>query len=228
LTEFLVESPDNLLVFKLASIAHVRTQGNGSGADIAASTYHGTLKYTSFQAEWLLEEIALSQEITPLVEKDWIYLSLESVQIPKELTMYVGWTGKAASTKHLVTKIKKMKNKAYEAFLEASEKAVTDILQGMRTGRVNLFLDGIRDNREALAAIGVAAGVDIETPKLNALAMEAEKLAGAGKLSGAGGGDCGIVFIPKGVDVNSLFNQWSYLDITPLDLAIYDRESYSE
>src|SRR5690625_3406553 len=43
LEKFLNEKPEKQLIFKLAAIAHVRAQGSGSGADIAASTYGGVL-----------------------------------------------------------------------------------------------------------------------------------------------------------------------------------------
>src|SRR5699024_4951600 len=46
LEKFLKDKPAKKLIFKLAAIAHVRTQGSGSGADIAASTYGGVLHYT--------------------------------------------------------------------------------------------------------------------------------------------------------------------------------------
>lgn len=222
LTEFLSEVPDNLLIFKLASIAHVQTQGNGSGADIAASTYHGVLEYTSFQAEWLLEEMSSTTNISALVEKDWTYLSIQQVFIPPQLNMYVAWTGTAASTKHLVAEIKQMQNKSYEAFLASSKEAVASIIQGMKDENVELFLGGIRENRIALAKLGEAAGVEIETRKLYVLAIEAEKMNGAGKLSGAGGGDCGIVFIPKNTNPATLYEGWREKGISPLDLAVYN------
>src|SRR5690625_6487725 len=37
LTQFLPEEPSAMLIFKLAAISHVKTQGSGSGADVAAS-----------------------------------------------------------------------------------------------------------------------------------------------------------------------------------------------
>src|SRR5699024_8078565 len=54
LTFHLGNQVEKELIFKFDSIAHVKIQGNGSVADIAASTYGGVLEYTSFQAEWLL------------------------------------------------------------------------------------------------------------------------------------------------------------------------------
>src|SRR5699024_11854730 len=99
------------LIFKLASIAHVKIQGNGSGADIAASTYGGVLEYTSFQAEWLLKEIEQTSNIVELVEKEWKYLSINVTAFPPEVDIVVGWTGKTDSTKSYVNDIMRLRNK---------------------------------------------------------------------------------------------------------------------
>src|SRR5699024_2520675 len=132
----------------------------------------------------------------------------EQVSFPKELEMYVAWTGKAASTKHLVSKVKELQNDSYQTFLDESRDAVALILQGMKTNQVDLFINGIRQNRKALATLGEIAEVDIETEKLHILAMKVEEVAGVGKLSGAGGGDCGIAFVPKDRDISVLFEAW--------------------
>lgn len=226
LTAFLPEEPDRMVVFKLASIAHVRTQGNGSGADIAASAYHGVLEYTSFQAEWLLAEIVKTTSIRELVEMDWRYLSIRPTQLPASLTMQVAWTGSAASTKQLVRKIKQLRQKdgpAYDAFLQASVQALNLLLDGITQNNPDGFLQGIRDNRIALAKVGETAGVAIETEQLYELAMAAESVQGAGKLSGAGGGDCGIAFIPKTIQADKLRKLWLQAGITPLDIRVYGR-----
>src|SRR5699024_3667043 len=55
LEKFIPEQMSKMLVFIIASLAHVITQGNGSGADIEASSFTGMIEYTSFQAEWLLK-----------------------------------------------------------------------------------------------------------------------------------------------------------------------------
>lgn len=224
LTYFLDEKPTNMLVFKLASIAHVVTQGNGSGADIAAASFHGVLKYTSFQAEWLLKEWEKATTITGLATENWKYLTIERVQFPADLQVLVGWTGTAASTKHLVGKIKQMKNKAYETFLKESAAAVSMTLKGMDYNDTDLFLRGIEKNRHVLSELGRVASVPIETERLYHLAKAAQSFQGAGKLSGAGGGDCGIVFISKQANPDNIFSIWKEKSITPLDLTIYERD----
>src|SRR5699024_6685915 len=106
---FLPEKPSHTLIFKLASITHVQTQGNGSGADIAASTFGGILAYTSFQAEWLKEAMNVSNSLTEMVDKDWVYWSVEPVQLPENVHMCIGWTGTPASTSQLVKQVLALK-----------------------------------------------------------------------------------------------------------------------
>lgn len=216
--------PTKELIFKLASIAHVRIQGNGSGADIAASTFGGVLEYASFQAEWLLQEIEASTDIVPLIEKNWTYLSIKQTAFPSTLDVSVGWTGKPASTKSLVNDILALKQtdlNIYELFLQRSYNAVTKIIHGMQTNDIAIFLAGISENRKALAKVGEAADVPIETEKLATLCDIAEQFGGAGKLSGAGGGDCGLAFVEEEVDVPAMHKAWISADIEPLDIHVY-------
>ena len=44
-------------IFKLSVIAHLKTQGSGSGADIAAAVYGGWLQYSSYSAQWVLDKL---------------------------------------------------------------------------------------------------------------------------------------------------------------------------
>src|SRR5690625_7626131 len=82
------------------------------------------------------------------------------------------------------------------------------IIKGMQTNKSEIFYDGIRENRLALATLGQAADVPIETEKLFLLSQEAEHFGGAGKLSGAGGGDCGRAFVRADTDVEQLYRAW--------------------
>lgn len=103
LEKFLQYPPARRLIFKLAAIAHVRTQGSGSGADIAASTYGGVLHFKSFQANWLKYELRNNRHILPVIQKQWRYLHIEPIEFPKDLHLRIGWTGSPASTKSLVS-----------------------------------------------------------------------------------------------------------------------------
>ncbi len=226
LTKFLNEKPKKDIIFKLAAIAHTQTQGSGSGADIAASTYGGVLNYASFQAGWLLEQLEKTDRISRFVERKWTYLTIEPVQFPPSLHLCVGWTGKPASTKSLVSEIRKLKKENsvqyYEQFLEKSKRAVRTIVEGMEKNDVDIFFQGIEQNRKALREIGEHANVEIETKKLYILSKEAERLGGVGKLSGAGGGDCGIAFVPSREVSLQLQKRWQEKGIIPLNIQVYE------
>lgn len=223
LEKFLTYPPSRSLIFKLAAIAHVRTQGSGSGADIAASTYGGLLYYQSFQANWLKGEMEKNEGIIPLIQKKWIYLRIQQIKLPDSIDVYIGWTGKPASTKNLVYEISKLKRsnwKAYNQFLTDSKEAVRIIVDGIRNDDFNKFVKGIKSNRHALATLGEIAQVPIETEKLAVLSDSAEQLDGAGKLSGAGGGDCGLAFLRSSENRQKLYKQWERHGIKPLSLSI--------
>ncbi|MDY0395006.1 phosphomevalonate kinase [Virgibacillus halophilus] len=109
LQQFLQKKPDAELVFKLAAISHARTQGNGSGADVAASAYGGIIAYSSFQAYWLRDAYQEATNLKALLSRDWPYLSLQPVQLPAHVHVCIGWTGSPASTASLVDKVLQLK-----------------------------------------------------------------------------------------------------------------------
>lgn len=223
LNKHLTESPSPMLIFKLAAISHVKTQGNGSGADIAASAYGGILQYSSFQAEWLLDELKKTKLLTTIVKKDWEYLTIKQIEFPINLSMCIGWTGQPASTARLVDEILALKEKnpdQFQQFLTNSKRAVETILGSVKEESVSGLLEGIKQNRRCLATVGEIAGVEIETPLLKKLADIAEQFDGAGKLSGAGGGDCGIAFIPSTKKIDQLLSAWKSVGIKPLDIKV--------
>lgn len=220
----LKEPPSPELVFKLASVAHIAAQGNGSGADVAASSYGGVIEYSSFQAEWLRNEYKLSNTLMELLLKDWKYFSARPIELPDTLYLCIGWTGSPASTGNLVDKILDLKNsniQKYQEFLRASEEAVGNFLTGIYQKDLQQLLKGIRQNRAALVAVGKEAKTELETPMIKKLCDIAEKLGGAAKQSGAGGGDCGIAFMPSEESAGNLIRAWRKEGIIPLELKPY-------
>ncbi|MBM7543091.1 phosphomevalonate kinase [Amphibacillus cookii] len=213
---------DRLTIFKLASIAHFKTQGNGSCADIAASTYGGWLNYRTFDSDWLTNQLEHNPSTIDIVQKKWPYLQMKPLTLPNGLHFLMGWTGEAAATAPMVTKISKLKEsdtERYHVFLNQTQAAVARILQGFQTDDVKPLLAGIKANRQALKGIGIDADVPIESPTLEKL-IEIASPYGAAKTSGAGGGDCGIAFINQLSDVEFVCNKWRENGIEPLNLSV--------
>src|SRR5699024_11469375 len=79
----------------------------------------------------------------------------------------------------------------FDSFLSASKEGVTNFFKGMKVENLPLLFKGVKQNRQALATVGKHAQADLETPLLRKLCDLAVQYGGAGKQSGAGGGDCG-------------------------------------
>lgn len=219
-------NPDT--IFKLAAIAHFKTQGNGSCADIAASTYGGWLNYTAFSADWLIEQVHNVNSIAALVESKWPMLHIESITPPTALHFVVGWTGESAATAPMVAHVQQFCNQnpeAYADFLTESSLAVNKIITGFHQNDSDMVLAGMKDNRFSLLKIAKLANVIIETPELERLANLADQF-GSGKSSGAGGGDCGIAFVKEESQVEKLKIEWDEVGIQSLNLKASLQGSY--
>lgn len=143
-------------------------QGNGSGFDVAAAIWGGTLNF-----------VAGGKVIEPLKIK--------------KIPLVVGYTGIKADTSLIVQNVweKREKNRErVDRIFEAITKLVEDAKSKMLEGdweRVGKLMDF---NQEYLRDLGVSS------EKLESL-ISAAKGAGAygAKLSGAGGGDCMIALV---------------------------------
>lgn len=215
--------PSPELVFKLSAIAHLKAQGSGSGADVAASTFGGWVLYSSFQPEWLLKWMAKERQLTKILEKSWPYLTIEKLIKPSHLHLCVGWTGKPAKTGPLIKSIQMLREKnplEYKQFLKDSANAVDQVVNSFKENDSIGAIAGLEQNRRALSMLGMRANTLIETEELAKLAQLAKEHNGAGKPSGAGGGDCGIAFILGKDRVEEICEAWKSNDIIPLDLFV--------
>ena len=78
------------LLFKLASIAHLDVQGNGSLGDIAASVYGGWIAYRSFNREWL-NSMRRTKDLGTILRTPWPELKIELLTPPADLKIHTGW-----------------------------------------------------------------------------------------------------------------------------------------
>ncbi len=160
---------DNKAVFDLAFKAVLDIQGKGSGFDVAAATYGGTLYF-----------VTGGKTIEPL--------NIDS------LPLIVGYTGVKADTVTLINQVKEKfadnKTRLDEIYNEIDalvEKAKPAVVNGDWEAAGKLMVE----NQTLLKELGVS--ID----KLDQM-IEGGISGGAygGKLSGAGGGDCMIAFGP--------------------------------
>lgn len=162
---------DNNMLFDICYKSVLDVQGVGSGFDIAAAIWGGTLYFVGGGKKI----ICISK---------------------KELPLLVGYTGIKADTTTLVKKV---------AFLKKSKPRIVDSIF-----RTIDFIVGdarrliVKGNFEGLGELaninqGLLDSLGVNTTKLSDLIFAARSAGAYGaKLSGAGGGDCMIAFVPEG------------------------------
>ncbi|WP_125981601.1 phosphomevalonate kinase [Loigolactobacillus iwatensis] len=211
-------------LYKLAAIAHLDVQGNGSLGDIAASVYGGWIAYQAFDRDWL-EAMRRETSLHDLLAMAWPQLDIDLLTPPDNLKLMIGWTGSPASTSQLVDKItiaKAKKRQDYQNFLQNSKQCIKQMIVGFKTKDLTLIQQQIRQNRKLLHTLSSFSHVSIETPLLQKMCNLAEGLGGAAKTSGAGGGDCGIAILDKSLATEKLAQNWVDNGIERLNLAVHN------
>jgi phosphomevalonate kinase len=189
---------DRDLVHRLAADAHAEAQGKkgarGSGADIAASTHGGVIRFVRGAA-------------TP-------------VRLPDDLVLVPFFTGASADTAVLVAAVNRARQAEPRAIAEALAiiaRAADDLTLATGASAAIAALDACG---RAVAALGEAAGLDLETAAVRAARRLSAPLGGTAKSCGAGGGDVALCAVPAGTDVTSLRESLVQAGCHPLDLAV--------
>jgi phosphomevalonate kinase len=161
-------------LFERGLAAHRAAQGGGSGVDVAASVFGGTLVYRL---------PALGQpELTPCA-------------LPPALCLEVWTCPTSASTRELLGAVAALGLREpthHRHWLDSQGAAATAAATSLRAGDAAGFVAALRDQLEALSGLGRAAGVPIVTPELAELAPDAREEGGVLLPAGAGGGDIAL------------------------------------
>ena len=114
----------------------------------------------------------------------------------------------------------------YARLYGAIGKLVTETVTAWEKGKKEVVVTNLNKNQTLLTELSQKSGVNILTPQLQQLAEIAQKAGAAGKLSGAGGGDCGIAisFSDSGKEI---LTGWKAAGLWPLDVTI-DRDGVRE
>lgn len=222
LNEFYNMQLSNLYIYKLAVIANMKLQSLSSCGDIAVSVYTGWLVYSTFDHEWVKQQI-IDTSVDEVLQKNWPGLHVEPLQPPENMEVLIGWTGSPASSHHLVSEVKRLKSdpSIFNYFLEQSKSTVNHLIQSFKTNHIDGVKETIKQNRKIIQYLDSFANIDIETPQLKKLCDIGDKFGGASKTSGAGGGDCGITIIENITNKQKIYDEWIKLGIKPLMLKIY-------
>ena len=186
-------------IFAQALAAHARAQGGGSGVDVAAAAYGGTLCYRRTQHE----------------------PSVTRVSLPPAVVVETWWSGEPATTSGLVRRVHELRDRDAETFAtlmgaqaDAARRAERAVLAGDAAG----FVSALHGQRAALAALGRLAGADIVTAAAARLASAASPAAVLP--AGAGGGDVllHVGLEPSGADFRAVAAELGHR-LVPLGLG---------
>ncbi len=216
-----------LRLFKLALLAHRQVQQQGSGADIAANIYGAVTAYTSPD----LAHLPQRAQVAEFVDQHWPLLAIERLDWPAAIPLLIGWTGEPASSPDYLALYQTWLTddpELADRFLFSASVNTLGLRQALETGSQESMISGLSQARRVLQMLDddgqhmyqpQRIPMGLETPALAALADCAEQLQGAGKFSGAGGGDCGLAVVPEHAKAE-LLAAWQTCGIQPLELEL--------
>ena len=208
--------------FQLALLATITVSPRASGGDLAAITFGGWIEYTSPDRAALLAHLEAHGVSAALAAPGWQPFRVRPLPSPAELQLLVGWTGTPAATEVLVAGVQHT-GAPYANFLAGSRTCVQDLVAALQTDPGSA-VEVVRRARRLLHQLEQHSGILIETEMLRDLCTIAERHGAAGKPSGAGGGDCGIVLVPPAASVTGILAEWEDHDIRHLGLVVHPAE----
>ncbi|MGW2544534.1 phosphomevalonate kinase [Kitasatospora sp. NPDC001574] len=183
--------------FRLAVLATAGIDLAASGGDLAASTWGGWIAYRAPDRAAVLD-LARRRGVEDALRAPWPGFEVRRLPPPAGLGLEVGWTGTPASTASLLAGPDRRPwrgDTPHRRFVETTTDCVRASIAALEHGSPHDLLEQIRRARQALARLDREAGTGVFTAELTALCDAAEAVGGAGKPSGAGGGDCGIALL---------------------------------
>jgi phosphomevalonate kinase len=189
-------------VLDLALAGHKAIAPEGSGADVAAASLGGFVRFRLEQGK-----LAEAERMT------W----------PASVTTRVVWTGKEARTSEFVRAVR-----AFEARDASGYRSIRDSLHA-EAARFAAAIGAAQPREivtaagaygDAMKRLGQAAGVAIVTPELQQIADLAVQHGGSAKPSGAGGGDVAIAFFASDTDAQAFDTACRSATLDLLDLGL--------
>nr|AHX39394.1 hypothetical protein wt6.17c [Streptomyces sp. WT6] len=205
---------------RLGLLASLTVNPAPSGGDVAASTWQGWIRYSSPDRDALLGLLQRRGVLATLCAP-WAGLSVRALPGPTAVSVQTGWTGMPASTGDRVGRLQShpwWKSPHHQAFCHSSTRVVDDMCRALHDSNPARLIDAVARAHTHLAELDAESGLGILTPELSVLCRTAYAAGGAAKVSGAGGGDCGIAVLPAATDPRALHEQWQSQGIIPLSL----------
>lgn len=207
-------------LFKMAILVQKKLGNLGSGGDIASTIFRGVIAYTRFDSKWLDNY----WKNISVVYEEWPLLKIEALDT-KNVDLIIGWTQIQNSTSPYVAKFEALKDTAndkFEVLTVESRDIVNRFLIGINNSDRSLMYSSINEYRDWMLKLELVLDVPIEIRTLSHLIGDAIMLGYASKISGAGGGDCGIVLNVWNdyENIEKLRESWLKHGILMLDIEV--------
>jgi phosphomevalonate kinase len=157
-------------IFRTVREAHARSQGGGSGVDVAAAVHGGALHYSLPGAD----------------------PSVRAVELPRGLAFAAFWSGTSARTSDLRARVDALPESTRRRAMSALHAASIEAAAAVDAGDLDRFVLAAGGFGFGLAALGHAADAPIVPAAFAELAALAASERAAFLPSGAGGGDVGV------------------------------------
>ncbi|MET0287988.1 MAG: hypothetical protein ABW352_26090 [Polyangiales bacterium] len=187
--------------FKLALAGHKAIAPEGSGADVAAASLGGFVRFR------LVNGSAEAQR----------------VEFPAQVEARVVWTGKEARTSEFVRAVRAFEARDGQGFATLRGDLHDQALRfadAIAAANVPEIIAATGAYGLAMGELGRAAGVSIVTEELAQIAVLAGEHGGAAKPSGAGGGDVAIAFFPDATSARGFDEACRAAKLDLLDLRL--------
>jgi phosphomevalonate kinase len=155
------------ILFERAREAHSKAQHGGSGVDVAAATFGGTLLYSMLRGP-------------------------EPIALPEGTVLRAYFSGTPARTTELRALVDRMGPQKHGRCMETLSAAAIGAAAAITKGDRGLFIAAAMATATGLETLGREADAPVVPPVFAELAREAEKEEAAFFPSGAGGGDCAV------------------------------------
>lgn len=184
---------DKLLLFKLSAIIAKTRNDIGSYADIATISFDNNIYYRNFNKNF----ITIDKSITSLLKDDWNYLKIEEINLNLKSTLLIIYSGVSISNNLMLKNID-----IKDDFYIKNEGLTLAIKNDIEKNNIENFKKNIIKARILLNELSNK----IEILQLQEIIENSFKTGNIAKTSGAGGGDCAIVFSFDQKNLNNFKN----------------------
>lgn len=208
--------------FKLAVLVQMDMQEISSGGDLAAALYGGVIHYQRYDETWLQEQDTHNLDV---MDKTWPGLVIES--LPFHYQLLAGWTQSENKTLSYLKVVKQQMQHDeayYRKFQNNALVCVREFIRALQEDDDTAMQQAVNGYRLLMKELGSWSHLLIETPALETLIETALQQGVCAKISGSGGGDCGIAFLSDKTVKNGMkiVSEWEKHGILYLDVKVWD------